>query len=267
MKLSYNDIDIILDKYSNHHLGMNNLLEVKGCLRKLIDCLNNNLKGDIVELGCNNGGTSYWICIILKLYNSSKKLHVYDSWEGVPDKNANDNLKNQKNIKNQIGGNGEIRTVGDQIYINENCWKRGACQCSRTQFIELFKNNNDKLPISYNEIIIDKIELPIIHSGWIKDIPDNEYPDKICFAYFDGDLYSSIIDSFNKVYHKCVQNSIIVIDDCGDNTLVGVQNACIDFLYDKPEKLNLDAYPDLYGNWDRTNSLHICYWGGWIQKK
>ena len=73
MKLTYHDLDIILNKYHTYHLGMNNLLEVTGILRKLIDCLNNDLEGDIVELGCNNGGTSYWISLILKLYNSDKK--------------------------------------------------------------------------------------------------------------------------------------------------------------------------------------------------
>ena len=165
-----------------------------------------------------------------------KKLHVYDSWVGVPHKSDSDFLKNEKNIEEQIGGNGKIRLIKEQIDINEYHWVKGTWQCSKKSFIELIEINNKKDPINYNGITIDKIDLPIIHEGWFKDISDNEYPNKICFAFFDGDLYSSIMDSFNKVYHKCVKDSIIVIDDCGDYTLVGVKNVCIDFLSKKNRK-------------------------------
>ena len=71
--LSFEDIDNIIKKNWKKHKGMNNLLEVKGVLRKLVEVLNNNIEGDVVELGCNNGGTSYWIQLILKLYKSDKK--------------------------------------------------------------------------------------------------------------------------------------------------------------------------------------------------
>lgn len=187
----------------------------------------------------------------IKKYNSNKQFHVYDSWEGVPEKHDNDNTKNFINeISSQIGGDRKIRTVDKTIEMNTH-WKKGITQTSKESFINTFKTGN--------------IELPHIHSGWFSNIPDNEYPDKICFAYFDGDFYTSIMDSFNKVYNKMVPGGIIVIDDCGDNTLIGVKNACNDFLKDKPEKLHLNAYPSIDGEWDRTN-FDKCFWGGWIQK-
>lgn len=266
MKLDYNDIELILHKYHQRFRGMNNFSEVNGILRKLVDILNNNIDGDIVELGCNNGGTSYWIQIILQLYDSKKKFHVYDSWQGVPEKNENDYLKNSKIINDQIVSDNNIRTINEQIDINENYWKKGACQCNKIDFIKTFEELNTLPPIQYKDKIIDIINLPIIHNGFFIDIPDNEYPEKISFAFFDGDFYSSIMDSFNKVYYKCVKDSIIVIDDCGDNTLIGVKNACIDFLSDKNEELHFDAYPDSKGNWDRSNSLNSFPWGGWIKK-
>lgn len=62
---------------------MNNILEIKGVLRKLIQVLNDNIEGDVVELGCNKGGTSIWIRRILDIYknkfNIDKEFHVYDS--------------------------------------------------------------------------------------------------------------------------------------------------------------------------------------------
>ena len=79
---------------------------------------------------------------------------------------------------------------------------------------------------------------PVIHKGWFSEIPDNEYPDKICFAFFDGDFYSSIMDSFFKVYHKMVPGGIIIVHDYEGAMLPGVKVACDDFLRDKPEKVN-----------------------------
>lgn len=62
------DIDKLLDdnKLLCNKICMNDRLEVNGVLRKLIHVLNNNINGDVVELGCNSGGTSFWIQTILK---------------------------------------------------------------------------------------------------------------------------------------------------------------------------------------------------------
>ena len=186
----------------------NNRLEVNGVLRKLIQVLNNNIEGDIVELGCNNGGTSYWIQTVLEKYNSDKLFHVYDSWEGVPEKHSKDLTKNFVNdLVPQIGCNRKIRNVNDCVLINESVWVKGTTKTYPIHFFNTFMNNGN-------------LKLPVIHSGWFSDIQDSEYPDKICFAYFDGDFYTSIIDSFNKVYSKMVPGGIIVIDDCGDNVRI-----------------------------------------------
>lgn len=79
---------------------------------------------------------------------------------------------------------------------------------------------------------------PVIHKGWFSEIPDQEYPDKICFAFFDGDFYSSIMGSFFKVYHKMTPGGIIIVHDYEGAMLPGVKVACDDFLRDKPEKVN-----------------------------
>ena len=81
------------------------------------------------------------------------------------------------------------------------------------------------------------LECPVVHKGWFCDIPDEQYPDKICFAFFDGDFYSSIIDSFYKVYDKMVKGGIILIHDYEGEMLPGVKVACNDFLKGKPENV------------------------------
>ncbi|HNX60349.1 MAG TPA: TylF/MycF/NovP-related O-methyltransferase [Spirochaetota bacterium] len=82
-----------------------------------------------------------------------------------------------------------------------------------------------------------KIDLPHINKGFFGDISDDKYPDKICFAFFDGDFYGSIMDSFKKVYDKMVPGGIILVHDYEWMNFPGVKKACDEFLKDKPEKV------------------------------
>lgn len=81
------------------------------------------------------------------------------------------------------------------------------------------------------------LDLPIVHEGWFKDIPDDEYPEKICFAFFDSDYYESILDSFKKVYPRLSKGAVVVVHDYTHPLWkLGVRMACAEFLQDKPEK-------------------------------
>ena len=153
---------------------------------------------------------------LLDAMNSDKIIHVYDSWEGLPEKSIYDISKSKSHL-----------------------FKKGSCKSSKQQFINTFRNRN--------------LRVPVIHSGWFSQIPDNEYPQKICFAFFDGDFYQSIIDSFNKTYHLVQTGGIIMIDDCGWDPLPGVEKACLDFLNDKLEILDLTGYPDNQGIYGEKN--------------
>jgi O-methyltransferase len=180
--------------------------QIYGVIYHLNNVLKNNIEGDIVELGCNVGTTSIYIQKWLDMYKSSKIFHVYDSWQGLPKKLEHD------------------------ISLENMQFREGSCRISKKSFIYQFKTR--------------KLVLPEIHSGWFKDIPDNEYPDKISFAFLDGDFYSSIMDSLNKIYHKMTKGGVIIIDDCGWNVLPGCKKAVEDFLQDKKEILKLNGYPN-----------------------
>jgi O-methyltransferase len=196
--------------------------QIVSVLRKLQYVLENKIPGDIVELGCNVGTTTIYIRKLLDLYGSDKQLHVYDSWEGLPEKHQND-LSNKKMQFNQ-----------------------GSCKTNKEIFIENFYLRN--------------LKLPIIHNGWFAELPMSEYPNKICFAFFDGDFYTSILDSFMVTYYKIQPGGIIIIDDCGWEVLPGVEKACRDFLQDK-EELHMDGYCN-------DNGIEKDgYGGGYIIKK
>ena len=99
---------------------------------------------------------------------------------------------------------------------------------------DMQKNQEDLI----NSFLVAGLEIPVIHKGWFAEIPDNEYPDKICFAFFDGDFCSSILDSFCKVYHKMSKGGVIIVHDYEGAQLPGVKVACDYFLADKPEKVS-----------------------------
>ena len=190
--------------------GMMYKTDIYGILFNLKKVIDNNIEGDIVELGCNIGTTSIFIKKFLDDYAPDRNFYVYDSWEGLPKRHVKD-------------GN------------NTKTFVEGSCQTNKENFINVFKHFN--------------IELPVVNSGFFKDIPDNQYPDKICFAFFDGDLYTSITDSFHKTFHKISKGGIIIIDDVGGiplekHELPGAELAIIDFLKDKNLKYTYDGYAD-----------------------
>lgn len=199
-KIKKNDdiIEGLLLEYPMIYSGMVSENHIRVILTNLKKVLDSEVEGDIVELGCNVGTTSLFIRKLLDHYKSGRKFHVYDSFEGLPE----GNMKDKSFSKFQ--------------------YKKGECRTDEKVFINNFK--------------VARLELPKIHKGWFGKIPNKEYPKKIAFAFFDGDFYDSILDSFEKVYYKMVKNSRITIHDYQWKTLPGVEKACIKFLKDKPEK-------------------------------
>lgn len=189
--------------------GMMSYWRIVSVLERLQTTILRGVEGDIVELGCNVGTLGMYIQKYLEENNINKSYHVYDSWQGLPKPSEEDEHDYKRKFK------------------------EGSCSTTIDKFLNTFQSRN--------------LRVPVIHSGWFKDIPDREFPDKICFAFFDGDFYNSITDSFNKVYHKVQTNGYIMIDDCGWSILPGVKKACEDFLKDKPEVLNMKGYRDENG--------------------
>jgi O-methyltransferase len=202
------DVDYILRNIGNPISRMITLDQVTFILDQLTYVVDNYIDGDVVELGCNIGTTSLYIQSLLKYIKSNKQFHVYDSFDGLPDKHAHDtNIHSQKFI-------------------------RGSYKTSLDRFITNFQTRN--------------IELPNIHVGWFKQIPDSEYPHKIALAFLDGDFYTSILDSLDKIYNKMSKNGIILIHDYRWYRLPGVEKACKDFLKDKAETVESIAF--VYGD-------------------
>lgn len=162
--------------------------------------------GDVVEAGCYEGLTSIIMQKTLDQFKSNKRLHVYDSFEGLPEKHEEDG-------KSLLFRKGFLKTKKDIL-------------------IENFKKFD--------------VKLPEIHVGWFRDVLPMQLPQRICFAHLDGDFYSSIKESLENVYPRLSKSAIVVIDDYSDpkisriwNELPGIKKACDEFFMDKKEKVNV----------------------------
>jgi len=166
--------------------------ELGALLRELEIVLQSGLIGNVVEFGCYVGTTSLFIRRLLDAYNFTGEFHVYDSFAGLPEKTQAD-----------------ASTAGEQF-------KAGELLAPRKTFVQNFKKAG--------------LRPPVIHKGWFADFSPNDVPEDIIFAFFDGDFYESIVDSFRVCDGKLQETATIIVDDYANEALPGAARAVDEWL-------------------------------------
>ena len=166
--------------------------QIKNLVFYLLDSIDNNVEGDVVEFGCYVGESSKYLMKTLLESNSNKKLFVYDSFEGLPPLSK---------------------------WEENSGWRAGTLKSSEEVLISNFEQNN--------------LPLPIIHKDWFKNVPEDKIPEKISFAFLDGDFYDSIYDSLSKVFDRVTDGGYICFHDYQRNDLPGVRAAIEDVFKEK----------------------------------
>lgn len=161
--------------------------EVRTILNMLSIVLEKGIEGDIVEFGCYTGTTSLFISRLLKELDPSRAFHVYDSFSGLPEKSTEDSSP-----------------AGTQFVA-------GELSASKKQFVENYMKAG--------------LPLPIIHKSWFSDLSEKDVPEKICFAFLDGDYYHSILDPWRLIKGSLSSGAVIAIDDYTNSSLPGVYKA------------------------------------------
>lgn len=180
------DIDNLLSKYPliSDQVDKN---QVRVILRELEKVLEQGTEGAVVEFGCYIGTTSLFIRRLLDARGDPREFHVYDSFEGLPPKTAEDESR-----------------AGDQF-------QAGELAVSKKDFLQQFKKAG--------------LRTPITHKAWFSDLGDADVPDKIAFAFLDGDFYTSIRDSLRLVRPRLQKGSTLIIDDYAREALPGAAKA------------------------------------------
>ena len=181
--------------------------ETEILLQELTKTLKNNVPGDVVEFGCYKADTSVLYQKLLESMghggviqsenhapsSSQKTLWLYDSFKGLPAKTREDNS-----------------AAGD-------AFQAGELLVTKREVIEKFKKMGLKLP-KIKKAFFDDLDI-------IYDIPE-----KISYAFLDGDLYQSIKTSLHLVADKMSQGGVIIVHDYNNPELPGSSRAVDEWL-------------------------------------
>ena len=173
----------------------NKIIElVRGCLR---------LDGDVVELGCYKGDTSLLLAEVIN--GTEKKLWIYDSFEGLPEKSTLDASEIGKSFQK-----GELSVTKREV---------------KARFLRA------------------GLRVPVIKKAWFRDLGAEDLPEKIALAFLDGDFYESIRDSLRLVDTRMTKGGVIVVHDYNNLALPGVNRAVNEWL--KGKNLKIEKYQSL----------------------
>lgn len=174
--------------------------ELSIILRELEKTLVSNTSGDVVEFGCYVGTTS--VPVGRRLMGGDKKLYVYDSFEGLPEKTPED-----------------ASPAGLQFVA-------GELLATRKQLVKNFKHAG--------------VPLPTITKGWFADITPDQVPEVISFAFLDGDYYHSVRDPLKLIWERLSPNAIVIVDDYANEALPGAAKAVDEWLKHHPAYLRVE---------------------------
>lgn len=159
--------------------------------------------GDVCEFGVAQGETSALIANEIALSNN-KRLHLFDSFEGLPKPSDKDQLKDD------IFSLGSIEAYSGRISCSEDMVR------SRLNAISF------------------PTERYVIHKGFIEQLihEDRTLPNQVCFAYVDFDFYEPTKTALEFLHRVTISGSIIIVDDY-DFFSTGAKTAVNEFIQAK----------------------------------
>lgn len=159
----------------------------------------NSRGGHWYECGVYKGGTATMLANLLndKAVNTSSQLHLFDTFEGMPETDPEKDLHEQGDFADT-----SLEAVSEQV----------------------LKHLKDKTRIHF-------------HKGFIPDTFASLEDHKISFAHIDVDIYKSIIDSCNFIYPRMQPGGFMVFDDYGFGSCPGARSSVDEFFSDKPEQV------------------------------
>jgi len=167
------------------------------------------LVGEICEFGVAQGRTS--ALIASEISHTSKKLHLFDSFQGLPTPSDKDTLKDD------IFGLGQMEAYAGTMRepIGKLIGELKAVSFPETRYV--------------------------IHAGFIEQLikVDKELPAAVSFAYIDFDLYAPIKIALTFL-HDCLSPGGIMIVDDYNWFSTGAKTAVDEFIIDHPNNYDIN---------------------------
>lgn len=138
------------------------------------------MEGDIVECGSYRGGLGFLFAFAVKAWGLRKKVHLYDSFEGLPSLAEED------------------QAASPETFFHEGQFQRGDL----LGHIRAFLSEHDLCQV---------VEL---HQGWFdQTLPRIAPEQRFCFAYIDCDLYESARTCWAHLLPHMSTGAGVAVDD------------------------------------------------------
>lgn len=163
------------------------------------DCLAAGVPGDFVECGVLYGAHPAIMLYVLRKHGiRDRKVHLFDSFQGIPKATTDDNEYEQR----YYGvSDGKMVSTGVSVSSVENT-----------------RSNLAKWGVFDPALVV-------FHPGWFEETmaADANKPEQIALLRVDVDLYSSTHTVFSNLYNRVVPGGFVCDDDYG---LHGPATAC-----------------------------------------
>ena len=189
--------------YAESMIGYKRLSNVQQCV---IDVIEKNIPGDLIETGVWRGGTVIFMRGILKAFDVADRIvWAADSFDGLP----------MPNKEKYEADKDDVFYTFDELKIS----------------LDIVKKNFEKYGL-----LDDKVKFL---KGWFKDTLPSAPIEKLAVLRLDGDMYESTMDGLINLYPKLSPGGYIIIDDWG--SVKGCQMAVLD--YRKKHGINEEIIP------------------------
>lgn len=178
----------------------------------LVACISRaRLAGDYLETGVHNGASAIAVgramaCLNLTS-NASRRLWLYDSWEGFP--------------KTTIEDDGTWAATGVAGRAAGKNW--GAPGGPNPSYVSNVLKGLHNVGVEDGSVVIRK--------GWFSQTFQQPRPEEIAFLHIDSDLYQSVKDTLEAFYPLVVEGGIVLFDDFGH--FEGCRRAFYEYLVEK----------------------------------
>jgi len=177
-----------------------------------------DIEGDICEFGVAQGSTSQLIANEVK--SGNKKLHLFDSFEGLPAPTEKDLLKDD------IFNLGSMKAYTGTMSNPEN----------------LVRNRLAQLEFPENRYVT--------HKGFIEELIKSEsdsFPTSVSFAYVDFDFYEPIQIALDYLHTVTKKGAILMVDDY-DFFSTGAKTAADEFVQKHEGQYDIFVPDTIYGH-------------------
>lgn len=172
-------------------IGLRRMDNVRHCVETAI---RDDVPGDLIEAGVWRGGATIFMRAVLKAHDeTTRKVWVADSFEGLPPPNASSYPADRDDPHHTMS---ELKVGVDQVRHNFRRY----------------------------QLLDDQVKFLV---GWFADTLPTAPIDALAVMRLDGDMYESTIQSLEALYPKLSPGGFCIIDDYG--LLPGAAQAVQDY--------------------------------------